>query len=82
MSQEIVENDLDLQTDPENHLHLAPTSALPVSLTLSPPTVMNGLPISLYSHTLCGGAPRHLDPKYWHVLVPPTASASAVRELG
>ena len=37
MSQEIVENDLDLQTDPENHLHLAPTSALPVSLTLSPP---------------------------------------------
>ena len=25
------------QTDPENHLHLDPTSALPVSLTLSPP---------------------------------------------
>ena len=24
-------------------------------ITLSPPTVMNSLPISLYSHTLCSG---------------------------
>ena len=58
LSQEVVENDL--QTDPENHLH-QPHLNTPI-ITLSPPTVMNSLPISLYSHTLCSGTSRHLDP--------------------
>ena len=50
-----------LQTDPENHLHH------PI-ITLSPPQPeMNSLPIFLYSHTLCGGAPCHIDPQYWHL---------------
>ena len=49
-----------LQTDPENHLH-QPHLNTPI-ITLSPPTVMNSLPISLYSHTLCSGTSRHLDP--------------------
>ena len=51
LSQEVVENDL--QTDPENHLH-QPQLNTPI-ITLSPPTVMNSLPTSLYSHTLCSG---------------------------
>ena len=55
MSQEVVEN----QTDPENHLqqpHPSPHSPAPLLIIiLSPPTVMNSLPISLYSHTLCSG---------------------------
>ena len=58
LSQEVVENDL--QTDPENPLH-QPHLNTPI-ITLSPPTVMNSLPISLYSHTLCSGTSRHLDP--------------------
>ena len=52
MSQELAENDL--QTDPENHLHPQPHLSTPI-ITLFPPTVMNSLPIFLYSHTLCGG---------------------------
>ena len=36
----------------------SPTSAPLLSLS-SPPTVMNSLPISLYSHTLCSGASCH-----------------------
>ena len=56
MSQELAENDL--QTDPENHLHPQPHLSTPI-ITLSPPTVMNSLPISLYSHTLCSGTSCH-----------------------
>jgi len=36
-------------------------------ITLSPPTVMNSLPISLYSHTLCSGTSCHIGPQYWHL---------------
>ena len=39
----------------------SPTSAPLLSLS-SPPTVMNSLPISLYSHTLCSGTSCHPDP--------------------
>ena len=62
-------------------------------ITLSPPTVMNSLPISLHSHTPCSGTslpPRPLilgtlgaeqAPKYWHVIVPSTLEASSCDTL-
>ena len=62
-------------------------------ITLSPPTVMNSLPISLYSHTLCSGTslpPRPLilgflgaeqAPKYCHVIAPSTLEASSCDTL-
>ena len=62
-------------------------------ITLSPPAVMNSLPISLYSHTLCSGTslpPRPLilgtlgaeqAPKYCHVIAPSTLEASSCDTL-
>ena len=52
LSQEVGENDL--QTDPRRVTSTQPHLSTPI-ITLSPHTVMNSLPIPLYSHTLCSG---------------------------